>query len=182
MGFSGYITLDLLVSIDYDSSSAFSLLWLPPSTTSSSAKPPAYTNSLSSNNHPIPQTRTSTMVKPLTFKGDKPKKRKTRTTDNEAPTSKSRRTEPEPEDNPEDQSWVSADSPSDIAGPVVLVLPSDDPTCVASDANGQVFASKLENLVDGDPSTAEPHDVRQVWVASRVAGTESFSFKGHHGK
>ncbi|KAJ5498016.1 Actin cross-linking [Penicillium expansum] len=110
------------------------------------------------------------MVKPLTFKGDKPKKRKTRTTDNEAPTAKSRKTEPEPEDNPEDQSWVSADSPSDIAGPVVIVLPSDDPTCVASDANGQVFASKLENLVDGDPSTAEPHDVRQVWVASRVAG------------
>lgn len=122
------------------------------------------------------------MVKPLTFKGDKPKKRKTRTTDNEAPTPKARKTEPEPEDNPEDQSWVSADSPSDIAGPVVLVLPSDDPTCVASDANGQVFASKLENLVDGDPGTAEPHDVRQVWVASRVAGTESFSFKGHHGK
>ncbi|KAJ5876921.1 hypothetical protein N7455_000386 [Penicillium solitum] len=122
------------------------------------------------------------MVKPLTFKGDKPKKRKTRTTDNEAPTPKSRKTEPEPEDNPEDQSWVSADSPSDIAGPVILVLPSDDPTCVASDANGQVFTSKLENLVDGDPGTAEPHDVRQVWVASRVAGTESFSFKGHHGK
>lgn len=123
------------------------------------------------------------MVKPLTFKGDKPKKRKTRTADSEAPTAKSRKTtEPEPEDNPDDQSWVSADAPSDIAGPVVLVLPSDDPTCVASDANGVVFASKLENLVEGDPGTAEPHDVRQVWIASRVAGTESFSFKGHHGK
>ncbi|CAI7646147.1 hypothetical protein PCG10_004810 [Penicillium crustosum] len=124
------------------------------------------------------------MVKPLTFKGDKPKKRKTRTIENDARAPKSRKTEPEPEpeDNPEDQSWVSADSPSDIAGPVIIVLPSDDPTCVASDANGQVFASKLENLVDGDPGTAEPHDVRQVWVASRVAGTESFSFKGHHGK
>ncbi|KAJ5412319.1 Actin cross-linking [Penicillium crustosum] len=123
------------------------------------------------------------MVKPLTFKGDKPKKRKTRTIENDARAPKSRKTEPEPEpeDNPEDQSWVSADSPSDIAGPVIIVLPSDDPTCVASDANGQVFASKLENLVDGDPGTAEPHDVRQVWVASRVAGTESFSFKGHHG-
>lgn len=147
---------------------------------------PAYANSQPKlqppPNSPIPRTQLTTMVKPLTFKGDKPKKRKTRTTDNEAPTPKSRKTEPEPEDNPEDQSWVSADSPSDIAGPVVLVLPSDDPTCVASDANGQVFASKLENLVDGDPGTAEPHDVRQVWVASRVAGTESFSFKGHHGK
>ncbi|KAJ5758108.1 uncharacterized protein N7511_006802 [Penicillium nucicola] len=123
------------------------------------------------------------MVKPLTFKGDKPKKRKIRTTDTENPTPKTRKTIPTEEDpNPEDQSWVSADAASDIAGPVVLVLPSDDPTCIASDANGQVFASKLENLVEGDPSTAEPHDVRQVWIASRVAGTEGFSFKGHHGK
>lgn len=83
---------------------------------------------------------------------------------------------------PEDQSWVSADTPSDIAGPVVLVLPSDKPTCVASDANGVVFASVLENLIEGDAGTAEPHDVRQVWVATKVAGTEGFSFKGHHGK
>ncbi|KAJ6119335.1 hypothetical protein N7523_003615 [Penicillium sp. IBT 18751x] len=122
------------------------------------------------------------MVKPLTFKGDKPKKRKQRDPDSEkAP--KTRKTDaPEADDNPEDQSWVSADAPSDIAGPIVLVLPSDEPTCVASDANGVVFASVLENLVEGDPGTAEPHDVRQVWVATRVAGTESFSFKGHHGK
>ena len=121
------------------------------------------------------------MVKPLTFKGDKPKKRKVRSADTENP-SKTRKTESEADTNPEDQSWVSADAAGDIAGPVVLVLPSDDPTCIASDANGIVFASKLENLVEKDPATAEPHDVRQVWVASRVAGTESFSFKGHHGK
>ncbi|KAJ5084740.1 hypothetical protein NUU61_009319 [Penicillium alfredii] len=125
------------------------------------------------------------MVKPLTFKGDKPKKRKQRDPESDKST-KTRKTAvpdvPETNDDPEDQSWVSADAPSDIAGPVVLVLPSDEPTSVASDANGQVFASTLENLVEGDPGTAEPHDVRQVWVATRVAGTESFSFKGHHGK
>lgn len=127
------------------------------------------------------------MVKPLTFKGDKPKKRKVRSADSEG-SSKSRKTDtdtakPSDElDNPDDQSWVSADAVGDIAGPVVLVLPSDDPTCIASDANGIVFASKLENIVEGDPTTAEPHDVRQVWVAARVAGTESFSLKGHHGK
>lgn len=124
------------------------------------------------------------MVKPLTFKGDKPKKRKQRDPDSEKST-KTRKTdapEAENEDNPEDQSWVSAEAASDIAGPIVLVLPSDEPACVASDANGTIFASKLENLVEGDPATAEPHDVRQVWVATRVAGTESFSFKGHHGK
>lgn len=127
------------------------------------------------------------MVKPLTFKGDKPKKRKTRDRDTDpdrSATPKTRKTAaPTPdEDNPDDQSWVSADAPTDIAGPIVLVLPSDVPTCVASDANGTVFASALENLVEGDPGTAEPHDVRQVWVATRVAGTEGFSFKGQHGK
>lgn len=124
------------------------------------------------------------MVKPLTFKGDKPKKRKQRDPDAEKST-KTRKTDaPEAanDDNPEDQSWVSAEAASDIAGPIVLVLPSDEPACVASDANGTIFASTLENLVEGDPATAEPHDVRQVWVATRVAGTESFSFKGHHGK
>lgn len=125
------------------------------------------------------------MVKPLTFKGDKPKKRKQRGPDGEKST-KTRKTDApetaENDDNPEDQSWVSAEVPSDIAGPIVLVLPSDEPTCIASDANGVVFASALENLVEGDPATAEPHDVRQVWVATRVAGTESFTFKGHHGK
>jgi protein FRG1 len=125
------------------------------------------------------------MVKPLTFKGDKPKKRKHRDVDSEK-TPKSRKTEAseaaDNDDNPEDQSWVSADAPSDIAGPVVLVLPSDEPTCVACDINGKVFASVVENLIEGDPSTAEPHDVRQVWIATRVAGTESFTFKGHHGK
>ncbi|KAI5295178.1 hypothetical protein KEM52_002130, partial [Ascosphaera acerosa] len=82
----------------------------------------------------------------------------------------------------DDTSWVSADRPSDISGPVLLVLPTAPPTCVASDALGNVFAMEVENLIDGNPATAEPHDVRQVWVALRVAGTESLQFKGHHGK
>mgnify|MGYP001149503490 CR=1 FL=1 len=128
------------------------------------------------------------MVKPLTFKGDKPKKRKHRThhdddssTPSKALKPSSAGPKPETEDE-DDQTWVSADAPSDITGPVILVLPSEPPTCVATDANGKVFASEIENLLDGDPGTAEPHDVRQVWVATRVAGTESFTFKGHHGK
>lgn len=133
------------------------------------------------------------MVKPLTFKGDKPKKRKHRATHaDDDPSSSAPSKAPRPsttpkdaagaEEDEDDQTWVSADTPSDIAGPVVLVLPSETPTCLASDANGKVFASEVENLVEGDPGTAEPHDVRQVWVATRVAGSEGFSFKGHHGK
>lgn len=131
------------------------------------------------------------MVKPLSFKGDKPKKRKHRTDDasNADPsrkTPKPSQSQPEQDadadQNTEDQSWVSADAPSDLAGPVLLVLPSETPTAIAADANGKVFASALENTVDGDPGSAEPHDVRQVWVATRVAGTEGFSFRGCHGK
>ena len=125
------------------------------------------------------------MVKPLVFKGEKKPKKRKRVADpthDDAPDSKAVVTASTASTagNEDDDSWVNADAATDIAGPVVIVLPSEPPTCLASDANGKVFASQLENFMDGDPSTAEPHDVRQVWVVNRVHGTESFSFKGHH--
>lgn len=134
------------------------------------------------------------MVKALTFKGDKkPKKRKRAPTDdNDAestnPTSQAlQTTSTAPTTAPtdtaeEDNSWVSADAVTDISGPIIFVLPSEPPTCLACDSIGKVFAIPVENIVEDDPSTAEPHDVRQVWIANRVAGTESYSFKGHHGR
>ncbi|EGR47268.1 uncharacterized protein TRIREDRAFT_64794 [Trichoderma reesei QM6a] len=64
----------------------------------------------------------------------------------------------------------------------MIVLPTDKPSALACDAGGKVFALPIENIVDGNPASAEPHDVRQVWVANRVAGTEHFRFKGHHGR
>jgi protein FRG1 len=132
------------------------------------------------------------MVKPLTFKGDKKAKKRKRVDteekfgDSEGSKSKSKEiaaSKPE-EDAPvvDDDSWVTAEATGDVVGPVIFVLPSDPPTCIACDTSGKVFASPLENIVADDPSTAEPHDVRQVWVANRVAGTESFSFKGHHSR
>lgn len=131
------------------------------------------------------------MVKPLSFKGDKKsKKRKHRDEDSESrrpkPSSDNNAVVPaasaEEEQPTDEQSWVSADVASDLNGPVVFVLPSTPPTCIACDANGKVFASELENVIENDPSTAEPHDVRQVWVATKVAGAEGFGFKGHHGR
>lgn len=131
------------------------------------------------------------MVKPLSFKGDKSsKKRKRQEGDdrNQALSTAKFADAPattEGGDTQEDESelsWVSAEAPTDIAGPVLLTLPTSPPSCLACDANGKVFASELENLVSEDPTTAEPHDVRQVWVANRVAGTENFSWKGHHGR
>ncbi len=126
------------------------------------------------------------MVKPLSFKGDKkPKKRK-------APTADDDLHEPKPQKalviagavstSNEDDSWVTAEAATDITGPIIFALPSDPPSCIACDATGKVFTSELDNIVEGDLATAEPHDVRQVWVANRVAGTDNISFKGHHGR
>ena len=125
------------------------------------------------------------MPKALHFKGDKKVKKRKKVAepyDAEDAPSKQLTASAPAADAGDDDSWVSADAPSDISGPIVIVLPTDTPTCLACDANGKVFASALENIVDGDLATAEPHDVRQVFVANRVAGTESLSLKGHHGR
>lgn len=130
------------------------------------------------------------MVSALTFKGDKKPKKRKRVPELddaavEAKYSKSTSQPAEASNNDQehdDDSWVTADLPTDISGPILIVLPTDPATFLACDANGKVFTSQVENFVDSDPATAEPHDVRQVWIANRVAGTETFSLKGHHGR
>lgn len=137
------------------------------------------------------------MVKPLTFKGDKkPKKRKREHRDDGAAeagdsggnnqvasSSKAARVAAVDEDNVEnDDSWVSADAVGDVSGPVMFVLPTEPLTALACDANGKVFTLPIENVVDGNAATAEPHDVRMVWVANKIAGTENHRFKGSAGK
>ncbi|KAF2435922.1 FRG1-like family protein [Tothia fuscella] len=132
------------------------------------------------------------MVKALLFKGDKkPNKKRKRAAatgneddaENEASTSKAlTTTTSSAAETDEDDSWVSAELASDLTGPVIFVLPTDTPSCLACDALGKVFSVSVENIVDANPATAEPHDVRQVWIANKIVGTELFSFKGHHGK
>lgn len=121
-------------------------------------------------------------IKPLSFKGDKKsssKKRKHRTDD---PTSTSHSNDAISSTDPqEDDSWTTPDAPSDLTGPTIIILPTIPPTCLAADANGNVFASQLENIVESHAETAEPHDVRQVWIANQIPGTGSVSFKGSHG-
>jgi protein FRG1 len=117
------------------------------------------------------------MVKPLTFKGDKkPSKKRKRTDPTTAdaadaadPSSSTALTTTSAADAaPADDAWVTADAPSDLAGPLLLVLPTTPPTALAADAAGAVFALPIENILDGDAATAEPHDVRMVWVARRA--------------
>ena len=126
------------------------------------------------------------MVKPLSFKGDKKPKKRRRADQDEDNDSTSKkqvsRQQQEVEDAENEDSWVSAEAVTDIVGPVLIVLPTEVPSALACDPTGKVFTIPIENIVDGNPLSAEPHDVRQVWVANRVAGTESFRFKGHHSK
>ena len=127
------------------------------------------------------------MVKPLAFKGDKKsKKRKSTHLDNsfapEDSSSKALIIQNTIVEAEEDDSWVTAEAATDVTGPIIFALPSTRPTCIACDAIGKVFTSELENIIESDLATAEPHDVRQVWIANRVAGTDEISFKGHHGR
>ncbi|KAL8740806.1 MAG: hypothetical protein Q9190_006532 [Brigantiaea leucoxantha] len=122
------------------------------------------------------------MVKPLTFKGDKKTKKRKAAPSDDTDASISKEVAANHHGPEDDDSWVTADTPSDIAGPLIFVLPLAEPSCLACDASGKVFIHKLENLVEGDPLTAEPHDVRQVWIANRIVGTEKVSFKGHNGR
>lgn len=125
------------------------------------------------------------MVKPLTFKGDKkPKKRKRGDAHDAAAGPATRKGHRADDDKVthDDDSWVAAEATGDVNGPVMIVLPTEKPSALACDANGKVFSREVENIVDGNPMSAEPHEVSQVWVANRVSGTEMFRFKGHHGR
>jgi len=142
------------------------------------------------------------MVKPLTFKGDKkPKKRKREHRDDGAAeaddsgnqvattggssskgSTKAARAAADEDNVENDDSWVSADAVDDVSGPVMFVLPTEPLTALACDANGKVFTLPIENVVDANAATAEPHDVRMVWVANKIAGTENHRFKGSAGK
>lgn len=125
------------------------------------------------------------MVKPLAFKGDKkPKKRKVVALEDDQNNVQAEQSgTPAAIDHlTDDDSWVTAETPKDLSGPVMIILPSREPFCIACDANGKVFASQIENILDDDPATAEPHDVRQVWMTSKVSETDQVSLKGHHGR
>jgi len=130
------------------------------------------------------------MVKALSFKGDKKpsasKKRKRTTDDENAPSTSKQITLPNDvaAEAEEDENWVSADAVTDLAGPVMLVTSSSEPVMsIACDQLGKVFPLKVENMVEGVGSSAEPHDVRQVWVVTRVVGSESeVVLKGCNGR
>lgn len=133
------------------------------------------------------------MVKPLSFKGDK-KVRKRKHPESTAADPDSATVQGEDQDS--EEAWTTADIPSDLSGPIMILLPSlhihssdndliDRPTCLASDSAGTVFPSPVENMIPEAPVhlSAEPSDVRQVWVVTKVPGEDSgWTLKSHQGK
>jgi protein FRG1 len=113
------------------------------------------------------------MVTKLKFKGEKHKKRK-RNEDNaeqDGTSSQSRENE--------EEGWVNAESLEDIStGPLFITFASSPPIAVASDPLGKAYASALKS----DDENVEPDDVRQVWIATRLAESSKVSLKTPTGR
>ena len=120
-------------------------------------------------------------VKPLSFKGDKPPKTsssKKRKLDSSTPTNSTTttavlqnagtNTAAAAAAADDDDTWLTPHLPAHVAGPVIVVLPTSPPTALATDSNGAVFALEIENMVEQNPRTSEPSDVRCVWVVGKI--------------
>ncbi|ORY34583.1 hypothetical protein BCR39DRAFT_513483 [Naematelia encephala] len=116
--------------------------------------------------------------KKLKFKGDKPKKKK--------------RHHHHEDDGDElgglaagdPRGWVFPEDVMEVSGPAFIVLPTEPLTCLAWDAQRQkVYAAPLDlpeapegaaELSEAEILAAiEPSAVNQVWVVSRLSGSES---------
>jgi protein FRG1 len=114
------------------------------------------------------------MVTKLKFKGEKQKKRKRPQEDGE------------PQSTGEDtgaEGWTNAESLDDIStGPLFITFASSPPVALASDPLGKIYASQIAADAEGEIGKAEPDDVRQVWIATRVIGSNKISLKTATGK
>ena len=143
----------------------------------------------------------------LKFKGDKTKKKRKHHIEEEddiavagpssSSSSKKRKREGEGNNDGNDDTWVRPDTALEIRGPTFIYHPSDPhPVCISFDATrGRVNVSSLdkekveeedeEETPDGKKSSKSdsnvlnktPTDVSQVWVATRVAGSETITLR-----
>lgn len=116
------------------------------------------------------------MVTKLKFKGEKTKKRK-RHQDTSDSQEQSAHGDGE-------QVWVNAETLEDIGtGPLFIAFSSSPPIAIACDPLGKVYASPLAKNEEGDDDdNLEPSDVRQVWIATRLADSSKISLKTAGGK
>ncbi|KAA8913730.1 FRG1-like family-domain-containing protein [Sphaerosporella brunnea] len=135
------------------------------------------------------------MVSALRFKGDKkPKKRKraaadTAADDDNAGEGSSNSTKKSKQESPQEgeeaEGWVDSEVIEDLTGPLLLCIATTPPTCLAADAAGTVFASRLSDISGEDLSTASPTAVQQVWACARVHGsntTPTFTLRSYTGR
>jgi protein FRG1 len=124
----------------------------------------------------------------LTFKGDKKtkKKRKHRDSDDDNDTEKKAKREKKEDEHPE--AWVFPDNPNEVRGPTFFFHPSDPPVCITYDATRRKImmvpltkheANDADN--DTDPThtllSHTPSETSQVWVITRVAGSETINLR-----
>ncbi|KAF8458009.1 FRG1-like family-domain-containing protein [Terfezia claveryi] len=128
------------------------------------------------------------MVKPLTFKGDKKIKKRKRKEDvdddnaDEGGSSRPAAIAKTSGTTDELEGWVTMEQPEELTGPIMFTFAATKPVCMACDATGKVYASVLKNIEGDNLNTAEPAEVKQVWVITKIHGTERYSLKSHHGK
>lgn len=130
----------------------------------------------------------------LKFKGDKSSHKKKRKhdvddLDGEGGSSRRKRRHEEDEDA---ETWVRPDDPLEIRGPTFIYHPSDpSPVCISFDATrGRIVLAPLDkgsHNVKDEPDDSKvtdtglldktPVDVSQVWVVTRVAGSETINLR-----
>jgi protein FRG1 len=118
------------------------------------------------------------MVTKLKFKGEKHKKRKRDHDDPEAQGTSAHGA------GEEEEGWIDAESLEDISsGPLFVTFASSPPIALAIDPFGKVHAAPLKlKAEEEDLAHAEPDDVKQVWIATKLAGSSKISLKTASGK
>ncbi|KAG6918131.1 hypothetical protein DXG01_016320 [Tephrocybe rancida] len=117
----------------------------------------------------------------LTFKGDKPTKKRKREDGGSRSSKKGRRKD----DDEDPETWVLPDTPNEIRGPTFIMHPSDpSPICInfSSTTNRIMIYSFDKEKLDEDAETPSlldrtPTDVSQVWVTTRVAGSPTVNLR-----
>jgi protein FRG1 len=129
------------------------------------------------------------MVSKLTFKGDKPTKKRKRSS---KPAASSTPTTTSVPDDIEDDGtlWTTMTTTPSIRGPCMLIPPATPqitstslPLALSSDTEGTLFFSPLTLNLDNDPLTSEPSDVAEVLILAEVPGRKGrWSVKSAYGR
>ncbi|RPA85594.1 hypothetical protein BJ508DRAFT_411980 [Ascobolus immersus RN42] len=134
------------------------------------------------------------MVSKLTFKGEKPSKKRKRSSkpsESTVATNTPAAATATPNDIEDDGTlWTTMTTTPSIRGPCMLVPPATPsitstslPLALSSDTEGTLFFSPLTLNLDNDPLTVEPSDVSEVLIIAEIPGRKGrWSIKSAYGK